>query len=74
MIGDLDPARRVYAEPDADELLATLPALAERIHAELEALAADPSRNRCDGAVLALYGAQVHVQRLRTAGERSCPH
>lgn len=65
MTGDLDLARRLYAEPKADELQAALPALAERIHAELDALAADPSRSRCDGVVLALYGAGVHVQRLR---------
>ena len=65
MTGDLDLARRLYAEPKADELQAALPALAERIHAELDALAADPSRSRCDGAVLSLYGAGVHVQRLR---------
>lgn len=67
MTGDLDLARRLYAEPKADELQAALPALAERIHAELDALAADPSRSRCDGVVLALYGAGVHVQRLRMA-------
>lgn len=65
MTGDLDLARRLYAEPNADELQAALPALAERIHAELDVLAADPSRSRCDGVVLALYGAGVHVQRLR---------
>jgi hypothetical protein len=65
MIGDLDLARRLYAEPKADELQAVLPALAERIHAELEALAVDPCRSRCDGVVLSLYGAQTHVQRLR---------
>ncbi len=72
MTGDLDLARRLYAEPDAGELQAALPALAKRIQAELEALAADPSRSRCDGVVLALYGAGVHVQRLRmVAGERT---
>lgn len=70
MTGDLDPARRMYAEPDAGELQAALPALAERIRAELEALAADPSRRRCDGVVLALYGAGVHVQRLRMVADQ----
>lgn len=69
MIGDLDLARRLYAEPKADELQAALPALAERLHAELEALAADPSRSRCDGVVLSLYGAQTHVQRLRMVAD-----
>ena len=67
MTGDLDPSRRLYAEPDAQTLQAALPALADRIHAELQALAADPSRSRCDGVVLSLYGAGVHVQRLRMA-------
>lgn len=72
MTGDLDLSRRLYAEPDAGELLAALPALAERIHAELEALAADPSRSRCDGVALSLYGVTAHVQRLRmVAGERT---
>lgn len=72
MTGDLDPTRRLYAEPDAGELQAALPALAERIHAEMGALAADPSRARCDGMVLSLYGAQTHVQRLRMAtGEKT---
>ena len=66
MTGDLDLARRLYAEPRADELQAALPALAARIHAELDALAVDPSRSRCDGVVLSLYGATAHVQRLRT--------
>jgi len=68
--GDLDPQRRMYAMPDADELRAALPALATRIQAELEALAADPSRTRCDGVALTLYGAQTHVQRLRMAAAR----
>jgi len=67
MTGDLDPTRRMYAEPDAGELQASLPALAERIHVELDALAADPSRSRCDGVVMTLFGAQTHVQRLRMA-------
>jgi hypothetical protein len=72
MTGDLDLTRRLYAEPDADELQAALPALAERLHAELDALAVDPSRSRCDGVALSLYGAQTHVQRLRmVAGERT---
>jgi hypothetical protein len=65
MTADLDPVRRLYAEPRADELQAALPALAARIHAELDALAVDPSRSRCDGVVLSLYGATTHVQRLR---------
>jgi hypothetical protein len=68
--GDLDPQRRMYTMPDADELKAALPALAERIHAELDALAADPSLSRCDGVVLSLYGAQTHVQRLRMTTNR----
>lgn len=68
--GDLDPQRRMYAMPDADELKAALPALAERIHAELKALAADPSQTRCDGVALSLYGATAHVQRLRMVAAR----
>jgi hypothetical protein len=72
MTGDLDLARRLYAEPKADELRAALPALAERLQAELKTLAVDPSRSRCDGVVLSLYGAQTHVQRLRMAtGEKT---
>lgn len=66
--GDLDPNRRLYAEPDAAELQAALPALAERLHAELQALASDPTRSRCDGLVLSLYGATTHIQRLRMSG------
>lgn len=65
MTGDLDPSRRLYSEPDAIELQAALPELADRLCAELTALAADPSRNRCDGVAMTLYGAQTHVQRLR---------
>ena len=68
MTGDLDLARRLYAEPDAAELRAALPALAERLHAELQALASDLTRSRCDGVVLSLYGATTHIQRLRMSG------
>lgn len=70
MTGDLDPARRLYAEPDARELLASIPALAERIHASLVALQGDPSPARCADLVQTLYGTQTHIQRPRTAIER----
>ncbi|UGB39121.1 hypothetical protein [Frateuria soli] len=67
MTGDLDPQRRMYATPNAAELQAALPALAERIRTDLEALVFDPSPSRCDGVALTLYGAQTHVLRLRMA-------
>ena len=71
MNGDLDLSRRLYAEPDVRELLSGIPALAAQLYTSLNAPQNDPSPSRCESLVLTIYGAQTHVQRLRTAVERS---
>jgi hypothetical protein len=68
--GDLDPIRRLYAEPDVISLLSDLPNIASRLQADLEALQGDPSPARCEDMAFSLYGAQVHVLRLQTALSR----
>jgi len=67
---DLDPVRRLYAEPDAISLLSAIPSIANSLQASWEALRDDPSPARCEDMAFSLYGAQVHVLRLQTALDR----
>jgi hypothetical protein len=70
MKGDLNPARRMYAEPELDDLLDELPELMHSLCDALDALQSDPGPARCASLIQTLYGAQTHIQRLRTALER----
>jgi len=67
---DLDPVRRLYAEPDAISLLSAIPSIANAIQASWEALQGDPTPTRCEDMAFTLYGAQRHVLRLQEALSR----
>lgn len=57
--------------PTAEEtMVASLRALAERTHAQLEELANEPTRDRCDLMVRALAEVSSQVRRLATEPER----
>ena len=62
----IEAMRTLYA-PGSTELARSLPDLSAGLHAQLEALAATPTRDRAEMLAMNLHGARAHVLRLAEA-------